>query len=92
MRAFFFMSIICISITATAQTPGTLSLMPLPKSVTMQSGRFTMNSGFTVAVHADQTDTVCFLAVNRMFQTLNRRTGLFFHQENISPKDSFLPA
>jgi hexosaminidase len=87
MRAFFLLSFICISITAGAQLPATLSLMPLPKSVTVQNGRFSMNSGFTVAVHADQTDTICFLAVNSMFQTLNRRTALFFPQENISPKD-----
>jgi len=87
MRTFFLLLIICISTAANAQVTGALNLMPLPKSMTTQNGHFTMNPGFTVAVHADQTDTMCFLAVNRMFQTLNRRTGLFFTQENISSKD-----
>ncbi len=88
MRAFFLLFIICISSAAVAQVSNTLNLMPIPKTVSMQEGRFNISSGFTVAVKADPTDTVCYLAVNRMFQTLNRRTGLFFHQEFMAPQDN----
>ena len=88
MRTFFFLFIICISSAVVGQVPNTLNLMPLPKSMSIQEGRFNMSSGFTVAVKADPTDTICFRAVNRMFQTLNRRTGLFFHQEIITPQDN----
>ena len=88
MRLFFILFIICISSIATAQVPNTLNLMPIPKSMTIQGGRFNMSSEFTVAVKADPTDTICFLAVNQMFQTLNRRTGLFFQQEFITPQDN----
>src|SRR5579862_7204773 len=88
MRAFFLLLAICISSAALAQDPATLNLMPIPKSMNIQEGRFNMSSAFTVAVKADPADTICFLAVNRMFQTLNRRTGLFFHQENITSKDN----
>jgi hexosaminidase len=87
MRAFLLLSTICISSAAIAQVPNTLDLMPFPKSMSIQEGRFIMSSGFTVAVKADPKDTTCFLAVNRMFQTLNRRTGLYFHQEIIAPQD-----
>jgi hexosaminidase len=60
--------------------------MPLPKSLTVENGSFRLTAGFTIAVKADNTDSILFLAVNRMHQTLNRRTGLFFRQENIRSK------
>jgi hexosaminidase len=88
MRAFFLLLTICISSASFAQVPNTLDLMPIPKSMSIQEGRFNMTSTFTIAVKADPTDTICFLAVNRMFQTLNRRTGLFFHQEIITTQDN----
>ncbi len=88
MRAFFLLLAICISSASFTQVTNTLDLMPIPKSMSIQEGRFNMTSTFTVAVKADPTDSICFLAVNRMFQTLNRRTGLFFHQEIITTQDN----
>ena len=87
MRPILIYSMICLAAAANAQVPETLNLMPYPKSITIQEGRFKMTSGFTVSISADTKDTVCLLAANRMFQTLNRRTGLFFAQENISLND-----
>jgi hypothetical protein len=65
-----------------------LNLMPVPKNIEFEAGRFQISSGFTVSVKADNTDTVLYRAANRMYRTLNRRTGLFFLQEDISPKNN----
>jgi hexosaminidase len=88
MRALFsILFFIGISI-ASAQSFSTLNLMPVPKSLAVGKGGFRLESGFTISVKADITDSILFLGVNRMRQTLNRRTGLFFGQENIRPKDN----
>ncbi|HEX3081092.1 MAG TPA: beta-N-acetylhexosaminidase, partial [Puia sp.] len=65
------------------QNPEPLSLMPVPASVSTLSGSFQLTGNFTVSVKADQKDTVLYEAVNRMFNTLNRRTGLYFRQQFI---------
>jgi hexosaminidase len=66
-----------------AQQPEPLSLMPIPASVSTIAGRFQLTENFTISIKADQKDTVLFEAVNRMFNTLNRRTGLYFRQQFI---------
>jgi hexosaminidase len=71
-----------------AQAFNTLNLMPVPKSITLENGKFLLTSGFTIVVQADKTDSILFLSVNRMYHSLNRRTGLFFHQENIGSIDN----
>ena len=48
-----------------------LNLLPVPKSVALQSGSFNLNQTFTVAIHSPVKDTILVKAVNRMDQTIN---------------------
>ena len=83
MRSFFsIMMLVSITI-ASAQTPATLNLMPVPKSLTVDSGKMPLTSGFRVAVHAEKTDTILYKAVNRMYQHLNRLTGIYLKLGNL---------
>jgi hexosaminidase len=70
-----------------AQNKPLTSLMPVPKTITVNSGRFTLTPAFTVAVIADAADSTLYLAVNRALQTLNRRTQLYFGQQRITGND-----
>ena len=65
----------------------TLNLMPVPKQLAVMSGKNRISNKFTVAVQGNATDTVLFNAVNRAYQTLNRKTGLTFGQQYITPAD-----
>lgn len=87
MRKFFMILFSTAAITSRAQISPALSLMPVPKYIAMETGKYKLSSGFTISVHADPTDTVLYRAVDRMFQTLNRRTGLLFIQGNIRSKE-----
>jgi len=62
-----------------------LNLMPIPSSISQQEGRFLLTSAFSVSIHGDKTDSVLYKAANRMYQTLNRRTSLFFNTQYIRP-------
>src|SRR4030095_10129958 len=64
-----------------------LNLLPVPKSVAIQSGPFQLNQNFGVAIHSSVRDTILVKAVNRMYQTLNRRTGIYFKQARIRSLD-----
>jgi hexosaminidase len=86
MRIPFLMFLFSSILAAKAQT--SLSLMPVPKNIEFEAGRFQLSSGFTVSVKADNTDTILYRAANRMYRALNRRTELFFLQEEISPKNN----
>jgi len=79
--------LICSLHIAHAQSFNSLNLMPVPESLVMQNGRFTLNAGFSVSVKSENTDSLVFMAANRMFKTLNRRTGLYFRQESISERN-----
>ena len=81
MRKIGLIIFLCSTLTSFAQNPEPLSLMPIPASVSTISGIFRLTENFTVSVKADQKDTVLYEAVNRMFNTLNRRTGLYFRQQ-----------
>src|SRR4051794_7425950 len=63
------------------------SLLPVPQHVSFGNGRFLLNSGFTITIKADPSDSALYFAVNRAFQTLNRRTALYFRQQRITAKD-----
>lgn len=65
----------------------TLNLMPLPKQWAVMGGKNRITNKFTVSVQVNTTDTVLFKAVNRAYQTLNRKTGLSFSQQYITPAD-----
>jgi hypothetical protein len=45
-----------------------------------------VTQNFTVSIDADAADTILFRAANRMYQTINRTTGLFFSQQYILPR------
>src|SRR5437763_15340991 len=84
MRKIILIVFLFSALAASAQQSEPLSLMPLPASVSIVSGKFLLTDNFTVSVNADQKDTVLYEAVRRMFNTLNRRTGLYFRQQFIT--------
>lgn len=69
--------------TANAQN---MAVLPVPQQVSVGNGRFRLSTTFTVAVKADPGDSILYFAVNRAFQTLNRRTALYFGQQRITAK------
>jgi len=83
-------TIVCLlsGIVAKTQTGTTLSLLPSPGNVELKMGSFRLTENFTVAIHEADTDTILVNAVNRMYQTLNRRSGLYFKQKNINSRNN----
>jgi hexosaminidase len=79
-----FLFFCCIA--ANAQQ-NTLNLMPVPQQLKVTSGKNRITGKFTVSVNGSATDTVLFKAVNRAYQLLNRKTGLAFSQQYITPAD-----
>jgi len=73
---------------ARTQTASSLNLLPVPKSVELQAGSFRLTENFSIAIHEKAIDTILVKAVNRMYQTLNRRSGLYFKQRYINSKNS----
>lgn len=82
-----FLSIAIFNL-AFAQRTTALNLLPVPQTVIIQDGVLPINDQFSVGVKADATDTLLFKAVTRMYQTLNRRTGLEFRQQQITAKEA----
>lgn len=66
-----------------AQQPQ-LSLMPVPAEVSVKPGKFRLDKNFSINVNIPHYDSVLFGAVNEMYQTLNRRTGIYFIEEHIT--------
>lgn len=71
-----------------AQDISSLHLLPLPKDIKLQTGSFRLTENFTVSIHESTADTILVKAVNRMYQTLNRRSGAYFKQRIITSKDN----
>jgi len=63
----------------------TLSLMPLPRQISLQQGEFAVTDQFAIAVEADAQDTILYKAVNRFYQALNLKSSLYFIQRSITP-------
>ncbi|MEO8822285.1 MAG: family 20 glycosylhydrolase, partial [Ginsengibacter sp.] len=61
-----------------------LSLMPVPADVSIQPGKFRLDKKFSIEVNIPHYDSILFSAVNEMYQTLNRRTGIYFLTEHIT--------
>jgi hexosaminidase len=59
-----------------------------PGNIELKQGAFRLTENFTVTIHQPASDTILVKAVNRMYQTLNRRSGLYFKQKSISPKNN----
>ncbi|MFC0182697.1 hexosaminidase [Pseudarcicella hirudinis] len=87
-KIIFTLFVLSSAVTLHAQTNPEITLLPVPKSISLQGGTFTLKSDFKVSVKANQTDSILYQAVNRAFQTLNRRTNLYFEQQRITYKDS----
>lgn len=86
-RLLILTSAILVCNLAIAQTAGTLNLLPVPQNISLQEGTLSIDNSFSICVKADATDTVLYKAVTRMYQALNRKTGLYFKQQRITPKD-----
>jgi len=70
-----------------SQAVVTNNLMPQPKSIQGGVGKLKLTDAFVIGVKSSEKDSILYLAVNRMFATLERRTGLYFHQPEITPKE-----
>ncbi len=92
MRAVLFTTLLFFALGATAQQSATLNLVPVPRQIQLNSGKFRITNKFTVMVKAEVTDTVLYEAVNRTYQTLNRKTGLIFGQKYITNADTLTSA
>ena len=73
---------------AHAQSSQSFNLLPVPKNLQLQEGAYTITPSFTISVKTSAPDTILVKAVNRMYQALNRRTGLYFSKEYISFNDN----
>lgn len=74
--------LISFLLSAQPQLPG---LMPYPKSVTTQDGKYRLNASFNASCIADDKDDILYASVNRIFQGINRKTSLYFKQQYIKP-------
>lgn len=74
------------ALAAQAQDTPALNLLPAPQHLTRAEGRFLLTPSFNINVEAATTDTILYAAVNRMYQTANRRTGLYFNTQYIRPQ------
>jgi hexosaminidase len=88
MKRFLTLCLSVAAISAFAQNAQLTNLMPLPQSVAFAGGKFVLTSNFTVGVKADKTDSTLLSAVNRAYQTLNRKTGLYFGKQYITANDN----
>lgn len=80
--------LLIVSVVANAQQTKTLNLMPVPKTMNLQSGDFSLSSDFTIGISTNKADTILLKAVNRFYQTLSKKTGLAFSQGYIKFKDT----
>ncbi|HVS93995.1 MAG TPA: beta-N-acetylhexosaminidase [Mucilaginibacter sp.] len=80
------------SIIAGAQQSRNLDLMPMPRQLTLSAAKLRLTNKFTVSVQGQPGDTILYKAVNRAYQVLNRKTGLVFGQQYITPADTLSKA
>ncbi len=66
-----------------ASAQSSLNLLPIPKSVQWLSGDFQITPNFYVSVSSPSNDTLLLKAVNRIYQQLNRKTGLYFNKDYV---------
>jgi hexosaminidase len=75
------------ALTVRGQEMKTLNLLPYPKSLEQREGALIINSRFNVSVRTSTPDTLLLKAVNRFYQALNRKTGLYFTRDYIRFQD-----
>ena len=85
-KILFVVTLLICQFAAIAQQ-NTLNLMPLPRQLTVNTGKNRISNKFIVSVQGNAVDTILYKAVNRAYQALNRKTGLVFGQQYITPAD-----
>jgi hexosaminidase len=60
---------------ALSQAGPAVSLMPLPRQLSMGTGELDLDRGFSLQVEADPADQITRSAVDRLLQSLERETG-----------------
>jgi hexosaminidase len=83
---FLVIPFLSLSLLVSAQhnLPG---LMPYPAELTIQAGNYRLRPDFTTVCQGDAKDDILIASVNRIFQGLNRKTGLFFKQKFIGTNE-----
>ncbi|SHN34514.1 beta-N-acetylhexosaminidase [Mucilaginibacter sp. OK098] len=74
-------------LSANAQSTDSISLMPWPQSVKLQSGRFVFTDKFTVGLNGPVSEKLTG-SINRFYQQVGKRTGLYLPQEYITVADN----
>ncbi|HTD97916.1 MAG TPA: family 20 glycosylhydrolase [Mucilaginibacter sp.] len=89
MRKIIFLTVLIFSqFAVNAQQANTLNLMPVPKQLALNAGKYRIAPKFTAGVKIEGDDKVLYKAVTRAYQALNRKTGLVFGQQYITAADS----
>lgn len=86
MKKILLMMCMALSGMGFAQT-GTSNLMPVPSEVKFSDGKFRIESTFRVAITGNPDERIYGYAT-RVLRRLDGRTGLFFAQDFLSPKDN----
>ena len=88
MRKIIFLAALIFSqFAVNAQQANTLNLMPVPKQLALNAGKYRISPKFTAGVKTEADDKVLYKAVTRAYQALNRKTGLVFGQQYITEAD-----
>jgi len=74
-------------LSAGAQTPDSLNLMPQPQAVKLQTGKFVFTSKFAISINGPGSPKL-IAAVNRFYLQVGKRTGIILPQEYISGKEN----
>ncbi|MBB3054533.1 beta-N-acetylhexosaminidase [Mucilaginibacter gotjawali] len=74
-------------LSAGAQAPDSLNLMPRPQAVKLQTGKFVFTGRFAIGINGPGSPKL-IAAANRFYLTLGKRTGVVFPQEYISGKEN----
>lgn len=87
-RTFIILLFISLSSSSLfAQAPDSLNLLPRPKSVKTEPGRFVFSSNFTIGYSGPASEKFN-TTVNLFFQKLGRRVNINFTQEFLSAGDN----
>jgi len=80
--------IVCLLSYSFVEAQEKLNLLPVPKSIIIQDGTFRLSDDFSVGLHTPAPDTLLLHYVNRIYQSLNRKSGVYFKHQRISAGDN----
>src|SRR5690349_9942852 len=72
--------LLCCSVNAVAQVNSIHNLMPVPRQVTAQPGRFAIDNGFRVSV-TGSFDRRVYAETSRFIRRMGERTGFFYDKQ-----------